>query len=75
MDKLSPRERDVVEMYYRQGRKLKDIGARLGVTESRVSQVRSAAIASLRRQVVAMGVPANDQTRVISGRPLSSRKP
>lgn len=65
IDKLSDREREVVDMYYRRGMKLKEIGEELGVTESRVSQMRSAAIKSLRRQVVAMGVAANDDTRVM----------
>ena len=45
---LPDSERRVVTMYYREGLLLREIGAILGVTESRVSQIHSRAIARLR---------------------------
>ena len=45
---LPDTERRVVTMYYREGLLLREIGAILGVTESRVSQIHSRAIARLR---------------------------
>ena len=40
-------ERRVITMYYREGLLLREIGAVLGVTESRVSQIHSRALARL----------------------------
>ncbi len=57
--RLSSREREVMRLYYEEGLKLREIGQRLGVTESRVCQLRSAAVASLRQSIVAR-CPAND---------------
>jgi len=45
---LPETERRVVTMYYREALLLREIGAILGVTESRVSQIHSRAIARLR---------------------------
>lgn len=45
---LPPRLRRVVELYYGEGRTLRDIGNMLGVTESRVSQLQSEAVQRLR---------------------------
>jgi RNA polymerase sigma factor for flagellar operon FliA len=45
---LPDTERRVVTMYYREGLLLREIGAILGVTESRVSQIHSRAIQRLR---------------------------
>jgi len=44
---LPEAERRVVTMYYREGLLLREIGAILGVTESRVSQIHSRALARL----------------------------
>jgi RNA polymerase sigma factor for flagellar operon FliA len=46
--KLPPRLRHVVKLYYGEGRTLREIGAMLGVTESRVSQIQSEAVQRLR---------------------------
>lgn len=45
---LPERERRVLSLYYLEELTLKEIGALLGVTESRVSQIRSAVLAKLR---------------------------
>lgn len=45
---LPDRERSVMRMYYDQELNLKEIGAALGVTESRVSQLHGRAVARLR---------------------------
>jgi RNA polymerase sigma factor for flagellar operon FliA len=63
MNKLSERERDVVSMYYEHGMKMKDIGAELGVTESRVSQMCSAALRSLKHAVRGASAPIAPRCR------------
>lgn len=45
---LGSQERAVVELYYWHGLTLAEVGARLGVSESRVSQVHKTAIARMR---------------------------
>lgn len=51
IDGLPERERLVMGLYYEQDMNLKEIGAVLGVTESRVSQLHSQAVARLRAQM------------------------
>lgn len=48
IDRLSERERQVVALYYVEELTMKEIGAVLGVTESRVSQVHTQAVVRLR---------------------------
>lgn len=48
IDGLPEREKAVMGMYYEQEMNLKEVGAVLGVTESRVSQLHSQAVARLR---------------------------
>lgn len=48
IDELPDRERAVMRMYYDQELSLREIGAALGVTESRVSQLHGRAVARLR---------------------------
>jgi RNA polymerase sigma factor for flagellar operon FliA len=48
--RLPERDRQILHMYYADGLTLAQIGVRLGVTESRVSQLRSRAIIRLRTQ-------------------------
>lgn len=45
---LPARERRIIELYYYAGATMKQIGARIGVNESRVSQLHARAIARLR---------------------------
>ncbi|MGD9946811.1 MAG: RNA polymerase sigma factor FliA [Burkholderiaceae bacterium] len=51
IERLPEREKLVMGMYYEQDMNLKEIGAVLGVTESRVSQLHSQAVARLRTQM------------------------
>jgi len=51
IEELPERERLVMGMYYEQEMNLKEIGAVLGVTESRISQLHSQAVARLRAQM------------------------
>ncbi len=54
IDKLSQRERQVVSLYYVEELTMKEIGAVLGITESRVSQLRSQAVLRLRSSLGAV---------------------
>ena len=49
MAKLPERERQVLTLSYLEGLKLREIGEVLSLTDSRVSQIRTAALANLRR--------------------------
>jgi RNA polymerase sigma factor for flagellar operon FliA len=49
VESLPPQERTVITLYYFNGQRLREIKTELGVSESRVSQIHSAAIAHLRR--------------------------
>jgi RNA polymerase sigma factor for flagellar operon FliA len=51
IEDLPEREKAVMGMYYEQEMNLKEIGAVLGVTESRVSQLHSQAVARLRTKL------------------------
>ena len=51
IENLPERERHLMGMYYEQDMTLKEIGAVFGVTESRVSQLHSQAVARLRAQL------------------------
>lgn len=51
IDELPERERMVMGMYYEQDMNLKEIGAVLGVTESRVSQLHTQAVGRLRSKL------------------------
>ncbi len=53
IDRLSQRERQVVALYYVEELTMKEIGAVLGVTESRVSQVHTQAVVRLRTALAA----------------------
>ena len=48
IERLSERERITVELYYFQNQSLRYIGEKLGVTESRICQIRSQAVQKLR---------------------------
>jgi RNA polymerase sigma factor for flagellar operon FliA len=48
---LPEKERIVATMYYQRGLQLKEIGAHLGVSEGRVSQIRSRAVERLRARL------------------------
>lgn len=54
IDLLPERERLLISLYYHEGLTLKEIGAVLSVTESRVCQLHSQAVARLRTKINAM---------------------
>lgn len=51
MAHLPERQRQIVQLYYDQAHTMKEIGKKLGVHESRVSQLHSSALVSLRSHV------------------------
>lgn len=51
---LSERERSIINLYYKDAMTMKQIGVRLGIDESRVSQLHSGAVARLRGRIAAM---------------------
>lgn len=57
---LPPRERKVISMYYFGDVTMKEIGAEIGVNESRVSQLHARAIQRLRKALT--GEPSAEQT-------------
>jgi RNA polymerase sigma factor for flagellar operon FliA len=53
LDDLDDRERRILELYYRDELTMKEVGAVLGIGESRVSQIHSAAMLRLRNRLQA----------------------
>ncbi|HET7100378.1 MAG TPA: FliA/WhiG family RNA polymerase sigma factor, partial [Terriglobia bacterium] len=51
MSRLPLRKRQVLDLYYFKGLTMKETGARMGVCESRVSQIHSSAVASLKARM------------------------
>jgi len=51
LQRIPERERQIVELYYDQELTMKEIGEKLGIDESRVSQLHSATLARLRLRV------------------------
>jgi RNA polymerase sigma factor for flagellar operon FliA len=49
VESLPPQERIVIQLYYFEGKRLREIKTALGVSESRVSQIHSAAVARLKK--------------------------
>ncbi len=62
LDRLPPRSRDVVESFYMREELQRDIAARLGVTEARVSQILAEA-----RELIRTRVPKGYLQRVLDG--------
>lgn len=60
---LKDRHREVITRYYLEGEFLQDVAADMGITEARVSQIRSEALVSLRAYFGTLyeGVPAHDE--------------
>ena len=48
LDKLSPKEKEMIGLYYFKGLTFKEIGKKINVSESRVSQIHSKAIIKLK---------------------------
>lgn len=51
MSKLSARKRQVLDLYYFKGLTMKETGIRMGVCESRISQIHSSALAALKAKM------------------------
>lgn len=51
MSRLPLRKRQVLDLYYFKGLTMKETGSRMGVCESRVSQIHSSAVASLKARM------------------------
>jgi RNA polymerase sigma factor FliA len=58
LDCLADREREIITFYYKDGLTMKQIGCRLGIDESRVSQLHSSSMRRLRSRVAGMLRPA-----------------
>jgi RNA polymerase sigma factor for flagellar operon FliA len=52
LEGLAARDRLIMDLHYSQGMQFKDIAARLGVSESRVSQLHTRTVSQLRRRLV-----------------------
>jgi RNA polymerase sigma factor for flagellar operon FliA len=70
LERLPERERRVMELYYHEGLNMKEVGAVLGITESRVCQLHAQAAARLRVALSARlhAAPAASRVAVQSGR-------
>lgn len=51
LSKLPPRKRHILDLYYFKGMTMKEVGIRMHVCESRISQIHSAALASLKARI------------------------
>jgi RNA polymerase sigma factor for flagellar operon FliA len=61
---LPERERQILAMYYEEEMTMAEIGAVIGVCESRVSQLRSLALSRLRASMrAALGLPPQPEPR------------
>ena len=58
LERASERERRILSLYYEHDLTMKEIGDELGIDESRVSQIHSAALQRLRTRVQSMTRPA-----------------
>jgi RNA polymerase sigma factor for flagellar operon FliA len=67
---LPDRQQDVLALYYQQDLTMKQIGRALGVGESRVSQLHSRAMTSLRGRLEALGHSAFNSGRTSSDKLL-----
>ncbi len=57
---LDDRDQSILQMYFCDAKNLRQIGDELGVSESRICQLRSRAITALRCEVARRQTPAND---------------
>jgi RNA polymerase sigma factor for flagellar operon FliA len=74
IESLPPREQKVIGLYYYGEATMKQIGAEIGVNESRVSQLHARAIRRL-RDALGTTVPAAEAAKVMRSAILSFQKP
>ena len=74
MTNLSDRQRDVLQQYYFQGLTMKEIGQRLGLTESGVCRVHSEALRKLRGALQDFDVPSNPEENGTQTKKTTSKK-
>ncbi|MFQ5657276.1 MAG: sigma-70 family RNA polymerase sigma factor [Candidatus Methylomirabilales bacterium] len=60
VDSLPPEEKTVIGLYYQEGLTMREVGAVLEVSESRVSQLHSSAILRLRARLRNQGIGSQD---------------
>jgi len=72
---ISERDREVLSLYYEHNLTMKQIAHRLGIDESRVSQIHSATVTRLRNRVQSMVRPAAVESRRSAARRLSPSAP
>ena len=72
LDCLAERERVIINLYYKEALTMKQIGARLGIDESRVSQLHSGTMVRLRSRVAGMLRPVPDG-KCLQGVPRGTR--
>ncbi|MGH9429963.1 MAG: FliA/WhiG family RNA polymerase sigma factor [Terriglobia bacterium] len=73
MSRLTDRERSVISLYYEQDMTMKQIGDEIGIDESRVSQIHSAALVHLKSKVNALLRP--DQQRIPAPYMVADQEP
>jgi RNA polymerase sigma factor FliA len=74
IESLPPREQKVINLYYYGEATMKQIGAEIGVNESRVSQLHARAIRRLRESLEAM-MPRAEAMQALRGAILEFQKP
>jgi len=70
MSKLPPRKRQAIDLYYFKGLTMKETGNRMGVCESRVSQIHSSAVASLKARMKEVLIAQQREEECTSRQPL-----
>ncbi len=70
MSKLPPRKRYILDLYYFRGMTMKEVGSRMGVCESRISQIHSAALTSLKARMREVLASHTGQTPVALRAPI-----
>ncbi|HET9178379.1 MAG TPA: FliA/WhiG family RNA polymerase sigma factor [Terriglobia bacterium] len=72
MSKLPPRKRQALDLYYFKGLTMKETGNRMGVCESRVSQIHSSAVASLKARMKEVLIAQQREEECAGRQPLAS---
>lgn len=72
MSKLPPRKRQALDLYYFKGLTMKETGNRMGVCESRISQIHSSAVASLKARMKEVLIAQQSEQEYASRQSLAS---